>query len=266
METTKKILVIAGLLVASVPLISACENQNWLIDDENRFDGNVLEVSSDGISTINPSYLQLNFVETSELSIDEENLLIELKEEEKLARDVYLAMYEKWGSNIFMNISKAEETHMKSVIRLLSNYGSSDTLVAFTGVFADTKFQDLYDTLVNKGSQSIEEAMGIGALVEEMDIFDINVILDQTDNPNIVMVLGNLEKGSRNHLRSFNKQLSNLGITYSPEYISQSEYEQIISSSIETGNINGSSGNSRNTTNSDKSAKGKGNRNRLGNR
>ena len=34
-----------------------------------------------------------------------------MREEEKLARDVYLALYEKWGIRTFLNIAKAEQQH-----------------------------------------------------------------------------------------------------------------------------------------------------------
>ncbi len=262
MKTITKFIGIAGLLAATIPLISACEKEIVLTGVGDQSPGSVMDVSSDGTSTIDPSALQLVFVETSGLSQDEMKLLVELKEEEKLAHDVYYALSEKWGSNVFSNISDAEETHMNSVIRLLKYYGSSDTLIANAGVFFDPKFQDLYETLVVKGSESIEDAMGIGALIEDMDIYDISEILDQTDNTNIAMVLENLEKGSRNHMRSFYKQLTKLGITYSPEYIFQSEYDQIVSSSIESGNQNGSNQN----LNKQENGQGNGNQNRFGNR
>jgi len=48
------------------------------------------------------------------------------------------------------------------------------------------------------------------------------------------LVFENLE-GSRNHLRVFNRQLESIGITYAPVYISQEEYDQIISTPMETG-------------------------------
>ena len=42
-------------------------------------------------------------------------------------------------------------------------------------------------------------------------------------------------RGSRNHLRSFVSQLTARSTTYTPQYISQSEFDTIIASAQETG-------------------------------
>ena len=99
-----------------------------------------------------------------------------------------------------------------------------------------------------KGSVSIEEAWKVGALIEEMDITDLTGYLIEVTNENIIMVFENLQKGSRNHLRAFNRQLVTLGLTYTPVYLSQDEYNLIVSSPNETGklyqmNRNGRQGN-----------------------
>lgn len=43
-------------------------------------------------------------------------------EEEKLARDVYLYLYEQWGTRIFSNIGASEQKHMDAVQNLMNNY------------------------------------------------------------------------------------------------------------------------------------------------
>ena len=48
---------------------------------------------------------------TPVLSAKEASDLIFLREEEKLARDVYLALYDAWGTPIFLNISSSEQKH-----------------------------------------------------------------------------------------------------------------------------------------------------------
>ncbi len=133
-----------------------------------------------------------------------------MKEEEKLARDVYTVLYQKWGSRIFYNISQAEEKHMDAVILLLKYYGSADTLVEDTGIFTRPEFQTLYNDLVSAGSASVEDAFKTGALIEEMDIKDLTDNLEFVTNENIILVFENLLKGSRNHLRAFIRQLASL--------------------------------------------------------
>ena len=68
-----------------------------------------------------------------------------------------------------------------------------------------------------------------------MDIKDLNAALSGTTNENIIMVFDNLLKGSRNHLRAFNLQLTTLGVVYSPVFIIQADYDLIVTSAMEKG-------------------------------
>ena len=45
-----------------------------------------------------------------------------LKEEEKLARDVYLYSFDLYNQNIFKNISNSEQSHMNSVTVIMNKY------------------------------------------------------------------------------------------------------------------------------------------------
>ena len=78
--------------------------------------------------------------------------------------------------------------------------------------------------------------METGALIEELDIKDLQEYLEVVKNENIKIVFENLLRESRNHLRAFNRQLDNLGVEYTPVYITQEEYDQIVSTPNETGN------------------------------
>ena len=97
------------------------------------------------------------------------------------------------------------------------------------------KLQKLYYDLIDLGKQNIETAMVVGARVEELDIYDLERLMAQTSNSDILTVYENLTKGSRNHLRSFNSQINRYGVDFNPEYISQAEFEGIISSAHERG-------------------------------
>ena len=56
---------------------------------------------------------------SSELTIEEREGLLYMLEEEKLARDVYLALYDLWGAPVFQNIAGSEQAHMDSILMLL---------------------------------------------------------------------------------------------------------------------------------------------------
>ncbi len=49
------------------------------------------------------------------------------------------------------------------------------------------------------------------------------------------MVFENLLKGSRNHLRAFNRQLTMQGASYEPQFIDQPTFEEIINTPLEQG-------------------------------
>lgn len=163
------------------------------------------------------------------LSDQEKADLLMMREEEKLARDVYLAMSSLWKIPIFSNIAQSEQTHMDSVATLLARYGLPDPVAGMAaGQFATEKFRALYAELVAKGSQSLNDALAVGATIEEIDIIDLWDCLAVTTHTDISRVYGNLEAGSENHLRSFVGQLASRGVTYQPQYLTPEQYQKII--------------------------------------
>ncbi|MCB1125093.1 MAG: DUF2202 domain-containing protein [Verrucomicrobiae bacterium] len=139
---------------------------------------------------------------------DAANLLF-LKQEEKVARDVYLTLGELWGHPTFLNIAQSEQRHMDAVNRLITLYGLEDTTPEAVGEFTIPELQALHDTLVAAGFNTVEEALAVGVLVEETDIDDIEEMLGQTTDPTIIRVLTNLQKGSYQHLDAFTRALEN---------------------------------------------------------
>ena len=159
-----------------------------------------------------------------------------MREEEKLARDVYMVLYDKWDLPTFNNIAKSEQTHTDAVKTLLYTYGIEDPVTTDDrGIFTDQKLQTLYDDLVNQGDASLLEALIVGATIEDLDIKDLNELIAQTENQDILLVYNNLRKGSRNHIRSFVGQIEKNGGTYTAQFIEQSELDEILGSPQESG-------------------------------
>lgn len=233
MITSLKNVVVSGFLIASLFVASSCQKDD--MNAENIQYASVLSVSGDGTTSLIEANLKSALIETSDLTDSELASLLKMKEEEKLARDVYSVLAQKWGSQVFTNISAAENNHLNAIVLLLTSYGSTETSIGEAGIFADAEVQKLYNDLIAKASVSVEEAYKTGALIEEMDIKDLTSALSGTTNENVVLVFENLLKGSRNHLRAFNLQLTNLGLTYIPVFISQDEYTQIVTSAMEKG-------------------------------
>ena len=168
-------------------------------------------------------------IATTELTPQEIADLSVLREEEKLARDVYLYDYDTHGLTIFNNISQSEQTHMDKVLTLLDAYGLEDSAHPDRGVFNNPELSELYESLTNKAALSLEDALQVGATIEDLDISDINEFLSRTQEPTIINVYESLNCGSKNHIRSFNGQIENLGDMYTPQFISQDEFEIILS-------------------------------------
>lgn len=233
MKTTIKNLVSGGLMtLLTLTLSASCEN--GIRENAENQTAALLDVSADGTSVILLANLAPVIVAGENLTSDELSLLLKMKSEEKLARDVYSVLYEKWQSPVFSRIKDAEFNHLDAVIRLLTYYGK-DASVGQAGEFGSTEYKDLYGKLTAKGSVNLTEAFKVGALIEEMDIKDLEDALAVVTNANLKMVFENLQKGSRNHLRAFNRQLSALGENYTPVYLSSSAYNAIVSSPNEKG-------------------------------
>ena len=111
------------------------------------------------------------------LSEEEIQGLMEMREEEKLARDVYLALYEKHEHNVFRNISKSEDAHTRAVLYLINGFGLADPALENEGEFNSELFASLYQDLTEKGSEGLVEALKIGAFIEEYDIADLKKLL-----------------------------------------------------------------------------------------
>ncbi len=170
---------------------------------------------------------------STSLTDEEIEGLTYMREEEKLARDVYLTLYDTWGDVVFSNIARSEQQHTDAVKYLLDLYGISDPVVDdSTGVFTNPDLQALYGQLVEQGQQSLEAALRVGATIEEIDILDLEEWLEKTDNANIITVFQNLERGSDHHLRAFVGRLEALGESYTPQYLTQAQYDEIIGGTI----------------------------------
>ena len=179
---------------------------------------------------------QLALLPIEDLTEEEIADILFMREEEKLARDSYDYFYEIWGQKIFDNISNAEQTHIDALILLIDRYALTDPIVEdIPGYFPNTDLQALYDIVAASGSLSLIDALMAGALIEEVDLLDLYIRYDATDNQDIHLIYDSLMKGSRNHLRSFVSNLETQGIIYIPLHLSQEEYDEIINSPMENG-------------------------------
>ena len=145
-------------------------------------DQDLLTVKDNYTSEMNDSALSLALAgqPSRGLTAPEKEGLLYMAEEEKLAGDVYLALNEKWSLRVFENIGKAERTHEAAVKTLLERYSLPDPTKG-AGEFSNETLQGLYDDLVSRGSDSVKDALRVGAAIEEIDILDLEERMAQTD-------------------------------------------------------------------------------------
>lgn len=156
-----------------------------------------------------------------------------MREEEKLARDVHLYFYDKYELNIFNNIASSEQKHMDAVGTILEKYGVEDPASNESGVFTNATLQQLYDDLIAQGDASLVEALKVGATIEDVDIRDLDDAISGTTKTDLIEMYEMLECGSRNHMRAFSKQLKSRGETYVPQFIAQTQYDEVINGAHE---------------------------------
>ena len=198
--------------------------------------GPPLVVDADGNSTFDTTTLgtQLAALPTETLSATEQSSLTYMREEEKLAGNVYTRLNAAWGLKVFANVATSESTHTEAVRQLLLRYKVTDPAANLgAGVYANAELQALYTQLVATGTLSLVDGLKVAVAIEELDMLDINHHLKTVDNQDIRLVYDNLLKGSRNHLRSFHKNLLQQGGSYTAQYLTQAEFDAIANSPME---------------------------------
>ena len=197
------------------------------------------------------SYSQL------QLSTAEEAHLIFMRSEEKLARDVYLtlaALYPEQSTFITI-ATQSEQTHTDAMKDTLAAFNiadpepNADELPEALGIFENpyfsTYFEEKYDYLTASAT-SLLAALEVGALIEELDMLDINYCNDAvyelfplpggtscgltaTDVTALENTLGNLLEGSENHLCAFVSQIGAVSpVCYTAQVLEQNEVLSII--------------------------------------
>ena len=158
--------------------------------------------------------------------LDADALLFML-EEEKLARDTYTYLNNLWSVTQFANIKDSEQSHMDAIENLLIRYDITYNILPH-GDFANQDLQNLYDQFITDGSVNQDQALQIGATIEDLDIVDLQDYIDATFNTDLITVYNRLQCGSRNHLRSFVSVIENNGDSYNPQFLTETEFNTII--------------------------------------
>jgi hypothetical protein len=144
------------------------------------------------------------------LSTAEADTLKFMREEEKLARDVYSALSVYYPGNVFKNIAASEQKHFDAIGEKLVLYGIDDPASDQAGVFSNTELQAMYSELLSEGMSSYAAALGVGMTIEEEDIVDLELAIAGTTSKPLILTYKHLLNGSESHLAAFTKLLDRL--------------------------------------------------------
>ncbi|MBF0351832.1 MAG: DUF2202 domain-containing protein [SAR324 cluster bacterium] len=159
--------------------------------------------------------------------------LLFMREEEKMALDVYQFLSQQWQFNIFSSIAQSEQRHTNRVANLLNVYNIPDpSLNKGPGEFLNNNLSELYSQLVVRGQSSILEALKVGALIEEVDIRDLDAAIQATDKQDIIFVYNNIRNGSYHHLRAFVHSIELYENRYQAVILPQERVDSIVQSPL----------------------------------
>ena len=203
-------------------LLCAFQLTSCTQSDANSLANDAMEVNIEELAAITAFT-----TDTNSLSQPEMDGLLLMREEEKMAQDVYDSFYSTYRVINFDRISNSEARHTAAILALINHFGLTDPALTVPGKFTSTAIQGLYDKLVSMGT-SANTALSTGAFIEEYDIADLKKLIAETSNTDIITVYSNLLKGSENHLRAFVRTLKIRGIVYTPQILSSSNFNTII--------------------------------------
>ena len=187
----KNIIKLLPLIILAI-IFSSCSEQPSSPESSS-----INEMNKNIISTLN------------EISPEEADGLIFMRQEEKVARDVYTTLGQTWNSNVFQKIKLSEQKHMDAIKVLLTRYNIIDPVTNDeVGVFDNPEFQQIFDNFVLQGQQSLNDAFITGKTIEEQDIEALENQLSFVDNPDIIIVYTNLKSASEKHLITFTNHIT----------------------------------------------------------
>ena len=134
--------------------------------------------------------------------------LTEMREEERLARDLYTQLAASSGEAIFTRIAGAEQRHLDAVERLMTSQGMSPDAAGNTvGRYAVADLQAAYTTWLSQGRASDQAAYKVGVELEKQDIADLQNLKVRSDTTG-ARVVAALLRGSEHHLAAFTKAVN----------------------------------------------------------
>lgn len=212
----------------------------------------LLSVADDGVSTFVLNNVCPVFTVTDPLTTDEIEFIYAVREDEKLAHNLYIYFVTQYPTaRQLANIGNAEINHITTIERVFTYYEIDFPTLGQPGVFTDENRQAIYTRLTAQGS-TLHEAYQVMAALEEENIVIYSKVASELTNPNLQLIINNLAQSSENHFKVLVNQITAWGSIYTPTLLEASQYEEILDSVFQPGNCYGMQGQNSQNTNSSK--------------
>ncbi len=216
------------------------EKYKTVLDDAATLEQQLVAELSDSVDTVNadeatelasatsPEML-VSSLPVNLLSDEQKATLSYMWNEEKMAKDVYLALNAVYpGQQLYNIATNAETRHQAAVEALLKKYNlnvedvldpaavySAEALAAIApGIFTLPVLQNLYDSLYSMGVASARASLEVGCMVEVTDVNDLDRdILLVANLADVKAVFENLRAGSYSHYWAFDSGLKSIGVS-----------------------------------------------------
>lgn len=157
-------------------------------------------------------------------------LFLKLYQEEKLAYDLYGEFYERWSLGVFNKVQQREAKHVWCVERIMDNYGFDYNTNTNSGIYPDKDIQRMYDDLTVKGCISDLAALEAAAYIKEKHISQLRERIRYQEDEYVVKVIFLMESAAQSHLRAFVKSIRLSGSDYSPVFLTDDEFSNVMDS------------------------------------
>lgn len=147
-----------------------------------------------------------------------------------MAYDLYGEFYERWSLSVFHKVQQREAKHVWCVERIMDNYGFTYNTNANSGSYPDREIQKTYDELTVKGCISDLAALEAAAFIKEKYISRLRERIRYQEDEYVVKVIFLMESAAQSHLRAFVNSIRLSGSDYSPVFLTDDEFSNIMDS------------------------------------
>jgi len=170
-----------------------------------------------------------------QLSAEDQASIIYIREGAQLSRDINLLFEAAWQAQVFRDAAERQKQALRATDLLIDRHGLP-AASAEPGIYQDEQFSRLYGQFAEEGSASLPAALAAAAVLEELNILDLQTRMAQTEKADIRLVYQHLLKIASANLWSFSRAIERFGgAAYEPRYLTPLAFSELMASAGQPG-------------------------------